>query len=88
MERTAGPGKKSGGKGTSMTCKPITYPDGTPITDSAPSRLSWVSTGGINANDANNAKNSALMASWVYGTMDFTGYCCDNSSSPSRIIIY
>ena len=44
---TAGPGKKSGGKGKSMTCKPITYPDGTPITDSAASRLDWVTGKGV-----------------------------------------
>ena len=39
---SAGPGKKSGGKGKTMTCKPITYPDGSPITDSAASRLDWI----------------------------------------------
>ena len=38
---SAGPGKKKG-KGKTMTCKPVTYPDGTPITDSAASRLDWV----------------------------------------------
>ena len=27
-----------------MTCKPITYPDGTPITGSADARLSWTRT--------------------------------------------
>ena len=40
---TAGPGKKSGsGKGKTMTCKPITYPDGTPITGSGKARLNWI----------------------------------------------
>ena len=42
---TAGPGKKSGGgKGKTMTCKPITYPDGTPITGNAGARLNWTKT--------------------------------------------
>ena len=45
---TAGPGKKSGGgKGKTMTCKPITYPDGTPITNSGSARMRWVSSGGV-----------------------------------------
>ena len=40
---TAGPGKKSGGgKGKTMTCRPITYPDGTPITGSGKARLNWI----------------------------------------------
>ena len=40
---TSGPGKKAGGgKGKTMTCKPITYPDGSPITDSAPARINWM----------------------------------------------
>ena len=44
---SAGPGKKSGGKGKTMTCKPVTYPDGTPITDSAASRLDWITGKGV-----------------------------------------
>lgn len=44
---TRGPGKSSGGKGKTMTCKPITYPDGTPIKDDAQGRLKWISSGGM-----------------------------------------
>tara|TARA_B100001093_G_scaffold520378_1_gene615266 strand:- start:13296 stop:14246 length:951 start_codon:yes stop_codon:yes gene_type:complete len=43
---TRGPGKNSG-KGKTMTCKPITYPDGSPITDDSQGRLKWISDGGI-----------------------------------------
>ena len=43
---SAGPGKKSG-KGKTMTCKPVTYPDGSPITDSAASRLDWITGKGV-----------------------------------------